>query len=195
MGALGRAPRRRTLADGTAVAVRPLMPSDRTWLAVAFAELSATSRYRRFLAPLRTLSENMLVELVDRVDQHDHVALVAIADPGGPGEARIGVGRFIRDPAAPSHAEVAVTVGDLWQGRGVGSHLIDMLVAEARDRGIDVFTATLAPDNAASLAMLARAGPFIYREMMTPGQLDVAMDLRARLTGQQGRVPRPPTGP
>lgn len=184
-----RARRRRLLRDGTVLAVRPLMPSDRSWLAAAFAALSPQTRYRRFLMPLRTLSEHMLEELVDRVDQARHVALVAVANPGEPDEARIAVGRFVRDPVDESSAEVAFTVGDLWQGRGVGSYLLDCLLAEALARGVEHFTASVAPDNTASLRLLAHAGRVLSQELAAPGQLDVVVELGA------GPPAVPPAGP
>jgi RimJ/RimL family protein N-acetyltransferase len=61
--------------------------------------------------------------------------------------------------AADEHsAEIAVTVGDAWQGRGVGSALAAMLVQRAREEGIEHLTAFVLADNVRSLRMLHRAG-------------------------------------
>jgi protein lysine acetyltransferase len=49
----------------------------------------------------------------------------------------VGVARYIRDPGDPAHAEVACTVADAWQRRGVGSALIERLAARARAAGIE----------------------------------------------------------
>lgn len=48
---------------------------------------------------------------------HHHVALVLIAPPPGQLPTLIGVGRFARDRADRTSAELAVTVDDAWHGR------------------------------------------------------------------------------
>jgi RimJ/RimL family protein N-acetyltransferase len=143
------------LGDGTAVTLRPLVPADRDGLAAAFARLSEISRYRRFLSPMPRLSSSLLRFLTD-VDQWSHFAWVAIVDePAGP--AGVGVGRFVR-LADPAVAEPAITVIDDYQGRGLGGILLDALMREAIGHGITRFEGVVLTDNAASRAMLARAG-------------------------------------
>ncbi len=55
-------------------------------------------------------------------------------------EELVGVARYVRDPDEPKQAEVAVTVQDEWQGRGVGTALLSMLARRARDNGVERFT-------------------------------------------------------
>src|SRR3954447_19399843 len=109
------------------VVIRPLEPADREELAAGFARLSPESRYRRFFAPVAQLSERQL-DYLTRVDQHDHVALVAVDDETGEG---VGVARFVR--TAPGVAEPAVVVADDHQHQGVGRALLDRLVERARE--------------------------------------------------------------
>ena len=59
----------------------------------------------------------------------------------------MAVGRFVRDPADPSRAEVALTVTDDWQHRGLGKLLLARLADRAREVGISRFTALVALDN------------------------------------------------
>ena len=108
--------------------------------------LSEESVQRRFLTLKSSFSRSELRYLTE-VDGRDHVALVA-EYPGEPVRRLIAVGRFVR----PSHedpeaAEVAVTVSDDWQRRGVGSVLAELLAEEARQLGVRRFTATMASDN------------------------------------------------
>ena len=75
------------------------------------------------------------------------MALVA-ERPNAPVRALIGVARYVRLPDDPEAAEVAVVVADHWQGRGLGTLLVDELAPRARARGVRRFTATMASDNA-----------------------------------------------
>src|SRR4051812_16863371 len=127
----------RELRDGARVLVRPIAPDDRAALAAGFARLSPESRFRRFLSPKRQLTEHDL-DVLTRVDHHDHEALVALEAETGEG---IGVARFVR--TRPDRAEPAVVVADDWQGRGVGTLLLDLLAERAWEEGIRTFSATL----------------------------------------------------
>src|SRR5262249_33595262 len=57
----------------------------------------------------------------------------------GAGEKGYGIARFIRSASDPRSAEVAVTVTDDAQGRGLGRRLVETLAQAARERGIDTF--------------------------------------------------------
>jgi GNAT superfamily N-acetyltransferase len=143
------------LADGTWIHVRALLPSDEHVLRTAFRELSPRSRYQRFLGPVSELSDALWRYLCD-VDGCNHVALVAFPADGS---SAVGVARFVRQSTVPSVAEMAITVADAWQRRGVGALLLDRLVEAARCAGIDAFVAHALPNNIAIRRLLARRGP------------------------------------
>ena len=142
------------LRDGTVVRIRPVGPDDKPFVLQAFGRLGAGSRYRRFLTYKKELSVAELQALTE-VDHHDHEALGAVDPATGEG---IGVARFVREPDRPDAAEAAVTVVDAWQGRGVGTALLERLAVRAREEGIREFTATLLSDNAAMLTLFRRLG-------------------------------------
>jgi GNAT superfamily N-acetyltransferase len=135
--------------------VRPVRPDDRERLVAGFERLGGESRYQRFLAPMAELSEADITYLTD-VDHHDHEALAAIDEETGDG---VGVARFIRRADRPDTAEAAVTVIDEWQGCGVGTALLDLLAARAREEGITRFTALPLAENRDMLDVLEAAGP------------------------------------
>ncbi|MHB1835934.1 MAG: GNAT family N-acetyltransferase [Solirubrobacteraceae bacterium] len=143
------------LRDGSRVRVRPGSRADRDLLLRGFQRLSPSSRYRRFLAPTPELSKEM-VRYLTEIDHHDHEALVAIDDRTGEG---VGVARYVRDPERPGVAEVAVTVVDDWQGRGLGTILLEALCARARQEGIASFTAVMLAANDEMMELLRRLGP------------------------------------
>jgi GNAT superfamily N-acetyltransferase len=149
------APVKATLADGSVVLVRRLIPADAPELEAGFARLSAESRRLRFLANKPRLSPSELRYLTD-VDGHDHEALVAIDPMSRQG---VGIARFVRDEERSNRAEVAVTVLDDWQHRGVGSVLLTLLSDRAREEGIDTFTALVAADNRSMRRLLERLAP------------------------------------
>jgi GNAT superfamily N-acetyltransferase len=143
------------LRDGSRVVVRPVRPEDRELLRAGFERLGPESRYQRFLAPMAELSEEDITYLTD-VDHHDHEALAAIDEETGVG---VGVARFVRCADRPDTAEAAVTVIDDWQGRGVGTALLDLLAERARAEGVVRFTALLLAENRGMLDVLEAIGP------------------------------------
>jgi RimJ/RimL family protein N-acetyltransferase len=141
------------LRDGSTVAVRPIEPGDRERLRRGFERLSFESRYRRFLSAMPQLSESQLSYLID-VDHHDHEALIAI-DPAS-GEA-VAVARYVR--TNPDAAECAVTVADDWQGRGLGTAMLELLAGRAREEQIVRLHALVLADNEQMLDLLQHVGP------------------------------------
>ena len=143
-----------TLRDGSTVLIRQVRGTDAPLLADGFARLSARSRRMRFLGTKTTLSAAELRYLTD-VDHYDHEALGALSPAG---ERGVGIARYIRDPDDPRAAEIAVTIADDWQGRGLGAELLARLSDRARQAGIGRFTATVAADNAAMTSLLWKMG-------------------------------------
>ena len=130
---------------------------------------------RDFSTPVDRLSETMLAHLVDEVDGIDHVALVLCAETADDVFEPVGIGRIVRYPDLPDAADLAVTVQDQWQGRGVATALLPVLV-RLRPKGVTrVLTAVIA-DNEASLAMLRRLGPTAVHYAGV-GMLDVEVRL------------------
>lgn len=144
---------RAVLRDGSVIHVRQVAPGDGPLLEQGFAELSDESRYRRFLHPVKRLTEAE-IEYFTHVDHENHEALIAV---GPDGAEPVGIARYVRI-AASATAEVAIAVVDRWQGRGVGTVLLHELVERARRAGIARFTALCLADNAGVIDLLSRLG-------------------------------------
>jgi GNAT superfamily N-acetyltransferase len=138
------------LRDGSVVLIRQIQSGDAPLLADGFARLSAESRWLRFLTGKPNLTPAELRYFTE-VDHHDHEALGALNPVDGRG---LGVARYIRHAEDLDGAEVAVTVIDDWQRRGLASELLNRLADRARKEGIRHFTALVAADNAAVVGML-----------------------------------------
>ena len=160
-----------TLRDGARVILRPIAPQDKPLLAASFERLSAESRYRRFFTTKNELSAAELDYLVD-VDHSDHEAIIAIDPSSGQG---VGVARYVRVTDDAEAAEVAVTVADDWQGRGLGRTLLDRLTYRARQEGVRRFTALIQSDNHASLGLAEGAGD--TRRGFDTGNVDLVVEL------------------
>jgi RimJ/RimL family protein N-acetyltransferase len=165
------------LADGIPVTLRPFRPGDGGLLVAGFARLSPESRYRRFLTPLPRLTDSMLAFLTS-VDRTNHHAWGAIVDEPG-GEFGAGVVRWVRTKADPGVADMAVTVIDDYQGRGLGGLLLDVAVFDAFAFGVDRFEGTVLADNLPSRRMLAREGATFRPE--GGGVLGFTVPLRPRV--------------
>lgn len=152
-----------TLRDGTDAFVLPLAHTDRAQLAAEFESLSPETQRRRFLAPVHHLSEAMLDHLVDDVDGIDHVALVLCAETEPDVFDPVALARIVRYADAPDAADLAVTVKDSWQGRGVATALLQVLV-RSRPAGVRRIVTEVLADNPASLAMLRRLGEVSLHE-------------------------------
>ena len=147
------------LRDGSEVLIRPVQGTDAPLLADGFARLSARSRQMRFLGTKNELSPAELRYFTE-IDHHDHEALGAVDRANGRG---VGVARYVRSAQDARSAEIAVTVVDEWQGRGLGTELLAQLSGRAREEGIRRFTALVAADNVAVAGLARSVGAELVR--------------------------------
>jgi acetyl coenzyme A synthetase (ADP forming)-like protein len=157
------------LIDGAAISIRPLRPEDEAALRAFFGSLSAESLRLRYFSARREMTDAEMARLTSS-DAASHVHLGAFHA----GQVE-GVGDFI--VSAPGEAEVAFVVGDQFQGRGVGSLLLEYLAELGRAAGITRFRAETYADNLRMLDVFRHAG-FIER-VGTPeqGVVGVSLDI------------------
>ena len=147
------------LRDGSEVLIGPVGPADVPFLADGFARLSARSRELRFLGPKKRLTPAELRYLTE-IDHRDHEALGAMDRVSGRG---VGVARYVRSFEDAQAAEIAVTVVDEWQCRGVGTELLAQLAQRAREEGICRFTALVGAGNVAMTRLVRTTGGYLVR--------------------------------
>lgn len=153
--------------------LRPISRADGAALAGGFARLSATSRYRRFLTPKPRLSNAEIVFLTD-LDPTQHRALGAFDRRDG---QLIGVARYVRYASDQERADLAVTVIDDWQRRGIGRVLVGELIGVAERDGIARLTGTTLVENAPARGLLRSLG---FASTGVDGTtIDYALDLPA----------------
>jgi acyl-CoA synthetase (NDP forming)/ribosomal protein S18 acetylase RimI-like enzyme len=165
------------LRDGASMRLRPIRPEDAEALTDFHNAQSERSQYLRFFAPMPRLSERD----ARRFTSVDHVSRVALVLTEGP-HIR-GVGRY--DVVDPGRAEVAFAVADSQQGRGLGSILLEHLVAAARERGVHTFVADVLPDNTQMINVFKDAG-YEVRSRFDDGVVEIEIPLKR--TGRSWEV-------
>ncbi|MEP7083881.1 MAG: GNAT family N-acetyltransferase, partial [Betaproteobacteria bacterium] len=156
------------LPEGTPVTIRPIRASDAQRELAFVCGLSRESRYQRLFS-VRNLLPGELRRLTD-IDYEREMALIATVERNGI-EEQIGVARYVRDhsdrgvDAAEDgdSAEIAIVVGDAWQGRGLGEKLLRNLVAAAGEADIRMLTGVTLATNAALLSLARKIGFSVRR--------------------------------
>lgn len=144
-----------TTLDGSAIGIRAIRPDDKERLLEHFHGLSEKSVYFRFMGIRRDLSPDDLKRLTE-LDFKTHVGLVATLTQDSR-ERFIGVGRYIcgKDP---TRAEVAFAILDGFQGRGIGTILLQHLARIAIANGVAEFEADVLGGNRQMLEVFAHSG-------------------------------------
>ncbi len=141
-----------SLADGSIFSVRPVTADDKQLIMLGFDRLSERSRYLRFLGPMPTLSRRQLAYLSE-LDHRNHVA-IGLLD----GDEPVAIGRWVRFEDRPEDADVALTVIDDYQGRGVGRTVVQVLAMIARHRQVRWLHFDVLAENTGMLKLLDRLG-------------------------------------
>jgi RimJ/RimL family protein N-acetyltransferase len=150
------------LKDGTPLHLRPIRPDDGPELLKLYDKLSNTSLYHRFfVVPPKDASK---ADYLAHVDYDNQFALVAAKE----GEV-VAVARYHRDLSRHDHAEVAFTVADALQGKGIGSLLLARLAAIARKHGVAIFDAEVMADNTGMIRVFEKSGFSVSRR--TDGEI------------------------
>jgi len=157
------------LSDGTTAHVRPIREDDGDNLRAFHGRLSPESIILRFFGPHPRLSDAE-VERFTHCDGVDRVALVA--ELAG---RIIAVARYDRPPGH-DEAEVAFVVEDAFQGRGLGTLLLEHLATIARSHGIRRFAADTLSDNHRMLGVFRDAG-FARQYTRASEVMEVVLDI------------------
>jgi GNAT superfamily N-acetyltransferase len=145
---------RETLRDDGAILIRAIRPEDKDRLREHAHGLSRESVYHRFFGYKRDLTDRDLQQFTE-LDFDESIGLAAILIENGH-EKIAGVGRYIR--ISGERAELAFTVVDNHQGRGIGTLLLAHLSRIAKSNGITEFAGNTMGDNIHMLDVIAASG-------------------------------------
>lgn len=150
------------LRDGSTLHLRPIRCDDQERLQDLFARLSPHTVYLRFHHMLKQLSREEAARLCT-VDYENSFALVGTVGEGAE-EKLIAVARYYRLTGLDA-AEMAVVVEDAYQGKGIGTQLLEQLAGVARGKGIRSFEAEVLAENNEMLKVLTDSGFQIAQEL------------------------------
>jgi acetate---CoA ligase (ADP-forming) len=158
------------LRDGGTLRLRPPVRGDSGAVLEFLRSLSERSLYLRFHGIRRV--DRALAESVLDPDWVETGALAAWR-----GDRVVGLANYVR-LRDPSVAEAAFVVADEEQGRGIGTRLLEQLVARAADTGIRRFVAEVMAENRAMLSVFTEAGFDVVRELQH-GEVEVSFPIVA----------------
>ena len=164
------------LDGGDRILVRPIEPGDKERLVNGLQQLSEESIRKRFLAAKPRFSRSELRYLTE-IDGVNHIALVAVLerDP----DQLVAVARCVRLPDRHDTAEIAIVVGDPWQGQGLGRELAQRLGDAAVTVGIRRFAATMLGDNEPARRLMRTFSRRLETAIVAGGVREVLVELAA----------------
>jgi acetyl coenzyme A synthetase (ADP forming)-like protein len=162
------------LREGTTLRLRPPTAADGDAALALFGRLSQRSLYFRFHS-LPIVSRALVDPFLDP-DWHSRGSLIAVVDEEGI-ESVVAIANWIR-LRDPRRAEIAFAVDDDYQGRGVGTRLLEQLAELAGESGVEEFVALVLPENLAMLEVFSRAGFDVAREF-SGGEVEVRFPIAA----------------
>jgi RimJ/RimL family protein N-acetyltransferase len=156
------------LRDGTPLRLRTPTPADYGDIKAFYDRLSEDSLYARFHGSVRTEGP---ARSDAEADGDTRVVLI-----GWRADRVVASGSYdrLREPAV---AEVAFTVAEDFQGRGVAMRMLEQLAQIGAERGIARFDAEVMDSNQAMLAVFRRVG-FGVRSRLDFDELLVSLDIQ-----------------
>lgn len=167
------------------VRFRAIKPSDEEGMRRLFYRFSDEAVYYRYFTPVKTMPHAKM-QLYVNVDYDRTLAIVGLVGETGAGRI-IAEARFIREPHRP-YADVAFVVDEAYQGLGIGTFMLKMLVRLATERGLQGFTADVLASNKAMMKVFEKSGLTI-KANLEDGIYTLTMALDRHRTAAQDDPP------
>ncbi len=142
------------LKRGRTVQLRPIRPEDGVSIKEMVQNMSAESRYFRFMHAINDLSPQMVAQFT-KLDYDRQMAFVAIGDVNK-GNV-VGVSRYTMSSDQRS-AEFAVSIADDWQGQGLASALMRLVIEHAKAQGLEKLVGDVLTTNAPMRGLMKAMG-------------------------------------
>jgi acyl-CoA hydrolase/GNAT superfamily N-acetyltransferase len=144
-----------TLKNDTKVRFRAIRPSDEEQMRRLFYRFSDKAVYYRYFTAIKTMPHAKMQSYVN-VDYRVAMSIVGLV--GEPGQGRIiAEARYVKAGKQP-YADVAFVVDGEYEGLGIASYQLAMLVKLAKERGIMGFTADVLASNKGMMRVFEKSG-------------------------------------
>lgn len=162
------------LRNQRAVLLRPIRPEDELNLQVFDNSQSKEDRYKRYFAELPQFSHEQMARLA-QIDYAREMAFIAVANNSQQQEEILGVVRVEIDPDN-LQAEFAMAVRSELKGIGLGSRLLEKMIAYCRSQNTQEIIGCTMLENA-GMANVARKLGFTVRYNRDDGLIDMKLAL------------------
>jgi acetyltransferase len=143
------------LSDGAEVILRPIKPEDELLVRDMLATLSEETLKERFFQIIKSITHEMLIKLCN-IDYDREMTIVAEVREDQKRKL-IGIGGLMIEPDF-TKGEFAVVVHDIYQGKGLGYKLINILIGIAQEKGLEEFYGFVLPNNRRMLRLCQKLG-------------------------------------
>ena len=156
------------MRDGTVASLRLSNPRDETEMKSFFHRISSESRWERFLT-IAEPDKRLVHSLCDSTDPRSQLTLVVTRIQSNT-EQIIGMASYYA--IDKDKAEVAFTIDDAFQGKGLGTLLLERLAVLAAINGFQRFWAVTHPQNTRMIEVFHNSG-FQIKEKLHSGSVEV----------------------
>ncbi len=147
------------LRDGTPVTIRPIRPEDEPLMVAFHKTLSEESVHFRYFGSIK-LEQRVAHERLTRICFNDYdreIALVADHKSENGRHEILGVGRLSKVHGV-DEAEFAIVISDQWQGKGLGTQFLKLLVKIGREEKLERIIGHILSDNRAMQRVSKKVG-------------------------------------
>ena len=130
--------------DGLEVKLRPIKPSDEDMMRNLFYKFSDESKYLRYFANIRIMPHERMQEYVN-IDYKTTMSIIGLIQHRGT-ERIIAEARYSYYKKEDIY-ELGFVVDELFQGKGIATFFMNLLVKIAKDNGIKKVSASVLPQN------------------------------------------------
>jgi acyl-CoA hydrolase/ribosomal protein S18 acetylase RimI-like enzyme len=174
------------LKNGKNAEFRPLLPADEFAYRNFFYSLQEKTIYMRFFYKMRTFSHEVVQKQWSSVDYRKNMSIIGLIQNRGHQEI-MSIGSYAQED--DNRAEVAFVVREDYQGMGIASYLLDMLIKIAKENHYNSFCATVLRENAAMIHVFKKRFPDAKISVDGGSDLRVLMDFDGAdpVAGDDGR--------
>ncbi|WP_299983595.1 GNAT family N-acetyltransferase [Desulfobacula sp.] len=150
-----------TFKNGVKVRFRPIKPSDEEQMRRLFYRFSDEAIYYRYFYCITTMPHSKMQEYVN-IDWNHTMSVVGLV--GEPGEGiLIAEARYLKGES-DLMAEIAVIVDEKYNNLGIATYMVNLLLKLGKERGVEVFTATVLFSNYKIMKVFKKACPNLKSE-------------------------------